>query len=73
MATINTAWDHVSENIWKTWLIMALFTVFVMAVVYVFARAWGFDEVGAVGILGIAMIVTGVINFGSYYFSVYLS
>jgi heat shock protein HtpX len=69
MATINTAWDHVSENIWKTWLIMALFTVFVMAVVYVFARAWGFDEVGAVGILGIAMIVTGVINFGSYYFS----
>lgn len=69
MATINTAWDHVSENIWKTWLIMTLFTLFVMAVVYIFARAWGFDQVGAVGILGMAMILTGVINWGSYYFS----
>lgn len=69
MATINTAWDHVSENIWKTWLVMGFFSVFVMGVVYVFARAWGFDQFGALGILGLSLIVAGVINWGSYYFS----
>lgn len=69
MATINTAWDHVSANIFKTWVIMALFSLFVVGVVYVFARAWGYDSTGALGLVGFALIFTGVMNFTSYYFS----
>lgn len=69
MATVNTAWDHVSSNLFKTWLIMFLFSCFVVAVVYIFARAWGYDPAGALGLTGMALIFTGVINFISYFFS----
>lgn len=69
MATVNTAWDHVGSNIFKTWIIMFFFSIFTVGVVYVFARALGFDQVGGVGIVGIALIVTGVMNFISYYWS----
>ena len=69
MASVNTAWDHVSSNIFKTWLIMFLFSVFVVGVVYVFARAWGYDNVGALGFLGIGFIITGLLNFFSYFYS----
>jgi heat shock protein HtpX len=69
MATVNTAWDHVNANIFKTWLIMFLFSLFVISVVYVFARAWGFDEVGGLGVVGFALIFTGIMNFVSYFWS----
>lgn len=69
MTTVNTAWDHVSSNIFKTWLIMFLFSLFVVSIVYIFGRAWGYGESGALGLVGIALIVTGIINFISYFFS----
>lgn len=69
MATINTAWDHVSGNIFKTWIIMFLFSAFVIGVIYVFARAYGYDTPGALGLTGMALIFTGIMNFVSYYFS----
>lgn len=69
MATINTAWDHVSGNIFKTWLIMFLFSIFTVGVIYVIARGWGFDQVGGLGITGLALIMTGIMNFVSYYWS----
>jgi len=69
MATVNTAWDHVSSNIFKTWLIMFLFSLFVVGVVYIFARAWGYDNVGALGLLGVGFVVTGIMNFISYFYS----
>lgn len=69
MATVNTAWDHVSSNIVKTWLIMFFFTLFTVGIVYIFARAWGFDQIGGLGVVGIALIVTGIMNFVSYYWS----
>lgn len=69
MPTVNTAWDHVSGNIFKTWLIMFFFTFFVVGVIYIFARAYGFDTPGALGMTGIALIITGVMNFISYYWS----
>lgn len=69
MSKVNTAWDHVSGNIFKTWLIMFFFTLFTVSIVYIFARGWGYDEVGGLGITGIALIITGVMNFISYYFS----
>lgn len=69
MATVNTAWDHVSSNILKTWVIMSLFSFFVVGVVYIFARGWGYDSTGALGLVGFALIFTGVMNLTSYYFS----
>ncbi len=69
MATVNTAWDHVNSNIFKTWLIMFGFSAFVVAIVYVIMRAWGYDTTGALGMTGIAIILTGVMNFFSYFFS----
>ena len=67
MATVNTAWDHVSSNIFKTWVIMILFTLFTFAIVYVFAIAFGFGEVGAVGLLGGTFLVIGLMNFFTYF------
>lgn len=69
MATIKTAWDQVSGNIFKTWLIMFFFSVFAVAVIYVLARGFGFGEVGGVGIIGFALIMAGVMNFASYFWS----
>lgn len=69
MVTINTAWDKVNQNIFKTWLIMFLFSLFVVGVVYVFARGLGYGEVGGVGIVGVALIMAGLMNFISYFWS----
>lgn len=69
MATVNTAWDHVSGNIFKTWLIMFFFSVFFVGVVYVIGRGFGFGETGGLGLVGISLIMAGIMNFISYYFS----
>ena len=69
MATVNTAWDHVGSNIFKTWVLMFFFSLFVVAVVYVIARAWGFDEASGLTFVGMALIVTGIMNFVSYWWS----
>ncbi len=67
MATVNTAWDHVSSNIFKTWLIMFLFSLFTFGVVYIFAKVYGFGDLGAAGIFGGSFIVIGLVNFFSYF------
>lgn len=69
MATVNTAWDHVSGNIFKTWLIMFLFSLFTVGVIYVIARGFGYGQVGGLGVVGIALIIAGVMNFVSYFWS----
>lgn len=69
MAKINTAWDQVSANIFKTWLIMIFFTLFVTGVVYILARGFGYGNVGGLGIVGFALIIAGIMNFVSYYWS----
>ena len=78
MATVNTAWDHVSGNIFKTWLIMFFFSIFTVGVIYVIAQGFGYgsphfageaSEVGGLGIVGFALIMAGVMNFVSYFWS----
>lgn len=69
MATINTAWDQVSGNIFKTWIIMFFFSIFTVAVIYVIARGFGYGEVGGLGLTGFALILAGLMNFVSYYWS----
>ncbi len=69
MAKINTAWDQVSGNIFKTWVIMFFFSLFTVAVIYVIARGFGYGEVGGLGLTGFALIMAGIMNFVSYYWS----
>lgn len=69
MATVNTAWDHVSSNIFKTYLIMFLFSVFAFALVYLFSVILGFGEADTLSIAGFALIFIGISNFISWYFS----
>ncbi|MDO8498338.1 MAG: M48 family metallopeptidase [bacterium] len=69
MATVNTAWDHVSQNIFKTWVIFFFFSLFTVGVIYVIARGFGYGEMGGLGITGFALIMAGVMNFISYYWS----
>lgn len=69
MATVNTAWDQVSKNTFKTWLIMFFFSIFMVAVVYIIARGFGYGQIGGLGITGFALILAGLMNFASYYWS----
>lgn len=69
MATVHTAWDRVSQNIFKTWLIMFFFSLFTVGVVYIFARGFGYDQVGGLGLAGMSLIVAGIMNFVSYFWS----
>ncbi len=69
MATVNTAWDQVSGNIFKTWLIMFFFSIFTVGVLYVIVRAWFGPQVDGLSIVGMALIVAGIMNFASYWFS----
>jgi len=69
MATINTAWDQVSKNIFKTWIIMFFFSVFTVAIIYIIARGFGYGEIGGLGLTGFALILAGIMNFVSYYWS----
>jgi len=69
MATVNTAWDQVSGNIFKTWLIMFFFSLFTVGVIYVLVQGFGYGQTGSLGIFGMALILAGVMNFVSYYWS----
>lgn len=69
MATVNTAWDHVSSNVFKTWFIMFLFSIFTVGVIYIIAQGFGYGEIGGLGITGIALILAGIMNFSSYFWS----
>lgn len=48
---------------------MFFFASFIVGVVYIFARGYGFDTPGALGLTGISLIIAGLMNFFSYYFS----
>ncbi len=69
MATIRTAWDQVSGNIFKTWVIMLFFSIFTVAVIYVIARGFGYGQMGGLSLTGFALILAGMMNFVSYYWS----
>src|SRR3990167_6172307 len=69
MSKVNTAWDHVSGNLFKTWLIMFIFSIFTVGAIYIIAQGFGYGEVGGLGIVGFALIAAGIMNFVSYFWS----
>src|SRR5258706_15817948 len=58
-------YNQITSNKWKTWLIVALFVVFITTIGYVFGKATGYG----LSYAGIALILAGIMSFGSYYYS----
>lgn len=58
-------YSHINSNKWKTWLIMGLFIIFITTLVFVFAQT----TASPLLFTGIALIISGIVSFGSYYFS----
>ena len=48
---------------------MFFFSVFTVAVIYVIASGFGYGEIGGLGLTGFALILAGLMNFVSYYWS----
>lgn len=59
-------YSNIAQNKWKTILIMVLFVVFISTLVYVFTSALGESPLM---LTGIALIFSGVMSLGSYYYS----
>ena len=58
-------YSAISSNKWKTWIIMVLFVVFITTLVYVLAKAFGFN----LSLVGFSFIIAGLMSLGSYYYS----
>ncbi len=61
-----------SSNKIKSAIIIVLFSVFVLLAVYIFSNAFGYYlgyEVGGIGYVGIALIVSGISSFVGYWWS----
>lgn len=61
-----------SANKWKSFLVVGGFFLFVTLAIYVISQAMSFYmgyQPGGLGFLGIALIISGVTSFGSYWFS----
>jgi heat shock protein HtpX len=59
-------YNAISSNKWKTWITMILFVAFITTFIYVLSKALGLD---ALGMTGIALIISGFMSIGSFYFS----
>jgi heat shock protein HtpX len=64
-----TVYNQIDDNKNKTYYLMAGFVLFFAVVVWIFARAMEVDSVGALGLVGFSLVITGIINLVSYYFS----
>lgn len=64
-----TIYNQIDANRRKTWLIMFLFSLFIVGVAYVFTIALGYRGLGGLGFLGIFFIISGLMNLASYYWS----
>lgn len=58
-------YSQINSNVWKTWLIIVLFVVFISTLAFIYGKASGYG----LSTVGIALIFSGIISFASYYFS----
>lgn len=65
----DSAWSRVDTNKRKTWFLMFGFSVFIILLAYILTFALGFEGPGALGFVGVILIISGVINLASYYWS----
>lgn len=58
-------YSQISSNKTKTWIIIGLFIIFITALLYIYGNATGYG----LSFVGIALIISGIISFASYYYS----
>lgn len=58
-------YSQINSNKLKTWIIISLFIVFVTTLMYVYGNASGYG----LSFVGIALIISGLMSFASYYYS----
>lgn len=58
-------YEQINANKYKTYLVMAFFIAFISFMAYVFGQANG----SGLSFAGVALIISGLISLGSYYFS----
>lgn len=63
-----TLYSQINNNKWRTWLIIVLFVAFISTIVFIFGKIMGGNENG-LSFAGIALIISGIMSFASYYFS----
>lgn len=66
---VPTIYNQIDANRRKTILLMVGFSIFIIAISYILVFALGFEGPGALGFVGIVLIISGFINLGSYYWS----
>lgn len=64
-----TAYTQISANRIKSWLIMLFFAAFITLLAYIFTNALGFTGPSALSFSGMALVVAGIMNFFTYYYS----
>lgn len=66
---VPTIYNQIDANRRKTLFLMLGFSIFIVVVAYVLVLALGFEGIGALGFVGIFLIISGFVNLGSYYWS----
>lgn len=66
---VKSVYNQISTNRWRTIFLMAGFTVLIVVVAYILVVALGFEGPGALSFVGIFLIISALINLGSYYWS----
>jgi len=66
---IPTIHNQIASNNRKTIILMLGFTVFIGLVTYILSISLGYEGPGALGFVGIFLIISGLINIVSYYWS----
>lgn len=64
-----TAYSQITANKTKTWILMFVFTGFVVFVAYLISLGLGYQGPGALTFVGIFLVISGLMNFFSYYYS----
>lgn len=58
-------YSQISANKTKTWLIIVLFVIFITTIAFIYGKATGYG----LSYAGIALIISGIMAFASYYYS----
>ncbi|MDP2720685.1 MAG: M48 family metallopeptidase [bacterium] len=66
---VQTIYKQIDSNRMKAAILMLGFSVFIILVAYILVLALGYQGTGALSFVGIFLIISGLINLGSYYWS----
>ena len=58
-------YSQISSNKLKTWVIISLFVIFITTLLYIYGNATGYG----LSFAGLALIISGLMGFASYYYS----